>query len=95
MIKLFDQSHKMFTWTYVFFIFGLVFFTSRIPLVPRRPRSTEGFFPIQTPAGTKPEKGSKSRAGKKDKQKEVVVTASVEETHESPLPPCDPDEKVN
>ncbi|XP_038067047.1 sperm flagellar protein 2-like isoform X1 [Patiria miniata] len=64
----------------------------KIPLVPRRPTSTEGFFPSQTPAG-KAEKGSKSRAGKKEKEKPAPVT-SLEETQESPLPPTDADEKL-
>ncbi|XP_022100241.1 sperm flagellar protein 2-like isoform X2 [Acanthaster planci] len=64
----------------------------KIPLVPRRPTSTEGFFPSQTPAG-KAEKGSKSRAGKKEKEKPAPV-ASQEEAQESPQPPTDPDEKL-
>lgn len=66
----------------------------RIPLVPRRPTSAEGFFPIQTPAGDKGGgKGTKSRAGKKEKEK-LVPSASIEEVQESPQPPVDPDEKV-
>ncbi|XP_071799466.1 sperm flagellar protein 2-like isoform X1 [Asterias amurensis] len=64
----------------------------KIPLVPRRPTSTEGFFPSQTQAG-KAEKGSKSRAGKKEKEKAVPAT-SLEETQESPPPPTDADEKL-
>ena len=67
----------------------------RIPLVPRRPTSSEGFFPIPTPAGDKRDaKGTKSRAGKGKKEEKAAPSTSAEEAQESPQPPADPDERV-
>ncbi|XP_072172673.1 sperm flagellar protein 2-like [Diadema setosum] len=68
----------------------------KIPLVPRRPTSSEGFFPIPTPAGDKPggAKGTKSRAGKGKEKEKPAPSTSADEAQESPQPPSDPDERL-
>eukprot|EP00057_Strongylocentrotus_purpuratus_P026328 XP_011680802.1 PREDICTED: LOW QUALITY PROTEIN: sperm flagellar protein 2 [Strongylocentrotus purpuratus] len=68
----------------------------KIPLVPRRPGSSEGFFPIPTPGADKREaKGTKSRAGKgKEKEKAAAPSTSADEEKDTPQPPADPDERL-
>ncbi|XP_071954486.1 sperm flagellar protein 2-like isoform X2 [Antedon mediterranea] len=65
----------------------------KIPLVARRPTSSEGFFPNQTSAGGKMDKGKIKVGAKKEKDKSVAPM-SMEDTQESPLPPTDPDERL-